>query len=90
MMVDKMKKVIKFAIDQDIDYLETFLGYEGDEVLKITTKSRHAVENIGSFLKQIGLDYKEEFDVSGGRSAGYKLFVGVEDLSIFKLKREKI
>ena len=88
MMVEKMRKVIKFAVDQDIDYLETFLGYEGDEVLKVTSKSKHAIDLIESFLKQIGLDYKAEFEVSGKHNASYNLFVGVEDPSIFKLKRD--
>ena len=88
MMVEKMRKVIKFAVDQDIDYLETFLGYEGDEVLKVTSKSKHAIDLIESFLKQIGLEYKAEFDISGENSSGYQLFVGVDDPSIFKLKRD--
>jgi len=88
MMVEKMRKVIKFAVDQDIDYLETFLGYEGDEVLKVTSKSKHAIDLIESFLKQIGLEYKAEFDMSGKNNSGYQLFVGVEDPSIFKLERD--
>ena len=88
MMVEKMRKVIKFAVDQDIDYLETFLGYEGDEVLKITAKSKHAIDAIESFLKQIDLEYKAEFEISGKHNSSYNLFVGVEDPSIFKLKRD--
>lgn len=86
-MVEKMRKVIKFAVDQDIDYLETFLGYEGDEVLKVITKSKHAMEMIESYLKEIGLEYKAEFDISDEYNPSYNLFVGVEDSSIFKLKR---
>jgi len=88
MMVEKMRKVIKFAVDQDIDYLETFLGYEGDEVLKVSSKSKHAIDLIESFLKQIGLEYKAEFDISAKHNPSYNLFVGVEDPSIFKLKRD--
>ena len=39
MFVRDMKSIIKYAIELDIDYLETFLGYEGDNVLKVTTRS---------------------------------------------------
>jgi sugar phosphate isomerase/epimerase len=88
MIMEKMKKVIRFAIEQDIDYLETFLGYEGDDVLKITTKSQRAMDEIEAFLKQIGLKYKAEFNISEKHNPNYQLFVGVSDPSIFKLRRD--
>ena len=87
MILDGMKEVIKYTIDLDIDYLEIFMGYKGDKVLKITSKSRDAVDHIEKYLDKKGLEYKSEFDVSGKHDASFNLFVGVEDSSIFQLKR---
>lgn len=87
MLLEKMRSVIKYAIDLDIDYLETFVGYEGDKVLKITTKSQHVIDLIEAYLKKINLEYKSEFDISGQHGSSYNLYVGVEDPSIFRLKK---
>jgi len=87
MILENMKNVIKYAIELDIDYLETFLGYEGDRVLKITAKSKTAIDLIGKYLDNMGLDYKSEYVVSGKHDSSYNLFVGVENPSVFKLKR---
>ena len=57
MFVRDMKSIIKYAIELDIDYLETFLGYEGDNVLKITTRSADATklyeENVRGTLAEL-------------------------------------
>ena len=83
MLLQKMKSVIKYAIELDIDYLETFLGYEGDNVLKITAKSGETINLMKAYLDNLGLDYKAEFNIETHR---HNLFVGVEDTSVFKLK----
>jgi hypothetical protein len=88
MIVKKMKQLIKFAIELDIDYIETFLGYEGDNVLKITTRSDDAIKTIKTFLENIDLIYKYEFDHSQGVYGSHCIYVGVEDTSVFKLKRD--
>lgn len=87
MLQAEMKSVIKYAIELDIDYLESFLGYEGDKVLKITTKSKAVVDLIESYAKNLDLDCKYEYEISGEHGPGYNLFIGVEDTSVFKLKR---
>lgn len=87
MIVKKMKQLIKYAIELDIDYIETFLGYEGDNVLKITTRSLKTIEAIKLFLDNIDLIYKYEFDVSHGVKGSHCIYVGVEDTSLFKLKK---
>lgn len=88
MLLEKMKSIIKYAIELDIDYLESFLGYEGDKVLRITTKSKTAVDLIKSYIESLDLDYKSEYQMSGKHDASYNIFVGVEDSSVFKLKRD--
>ncbi len=87
MLQTNMKSVIKYAIELDIDYIESFLGYEGDKVLKITTKSKAVVDLIELYAKNLDLDCKYEYEISGEHGPGYHLFIGVEDSSVFKLKR---
>ncbi len=84
-----MKSVIKYAIELDIDYIESFLGYEGDKVLKITTKSKEAVDLIESYARNLDLDCRYEYEISGKYGPSYHLFIGVSDSSIFKLKKDK-
>ena len=87
MLQANMKSVIKYAIELDIDYIESFLGYEGDKVLEITTKSKAVVELIESYAKNLDLDCKYEYEISGKHGPCYNLFIGVEDPSVFKLKK---
>lgn len=89
MLLQNIKSVIKYAIELDIDYIETFLGYEGDNVLKITTRKEPVIELLKTYLDNLGLDYKHSYELADKNGGGmYNLFVGVEDPSIFKLKRD--
>ena len=88
MFVRELKSIIKYAIELDIEYIETFLGYEGDNVLKVTTKSENAINLIKKFIENLGLAYKSEYDKSGHHSGSFIIYVGVEDPSVFKLKRD--
>lgn len=88
MIVRKMKQLIKYAIELDIDYLETFLGYEGDNVLKIITTNKETLEAMEKFLDNIDLEYKVDFDISAGPTGGHVLYVGVENPGLFKLKKD--
>ena len=84
MLLRNIKSVIKYAIELDIEYIETFLGYEGDNVLKITTIDASALKLLKEYMENLGLDYRDTFDIG---SKSYNIFVGVEDPSVFKLKR---
>ena len=81
-----MKSVIKYAIELDIDYIESFLGYEGDKVLEIITKRKDVVDLIESYVKNLDMDCKVEYEISGKYGSAYTIFIGVEDPSVFKLK----
>ncbi|MCD6172159.1 MAG: hypothetical protein J7J96_00030 [Sulfurimonas sp.] len=87
MILDKMKDVISYSMELDINYLEIFMGYKGDKVLKITSKSRDAIDKIEAYLNKLDLEFKSEFDVSGKHDSSFNLYVGVEDSSVFQLKR---
>ncbi|MEA3331600.1 MAG: hypothetical protein U9Q29_07915 [Campylobacterota bacterium] len=86
MLLDEIKNTIKYAVELDIDYLEVFLGYKGDKVLRITTRSQHVIGLLETYLENLDLEYKSEFEISGKYNSSYNLYVGVEDSSIFHLK----
>ncbi len=85
----EMKKVIKYAIELDIEQIETFTGYMGDKVLKITTPSMTTVDLIRAFLENMELTYKfdPEYKTSSKQDHKYLIFVGVEDPSMLRLKK---
>lgn len=87
MLQAKMKSLIKYAIELDIDYVKSFLGYEGDKVLEFITKKKDVVDLIESYAKNLDLDCKHEYEISGEHGPGYNIFIGVEDPSVFKLKK---
>ena len=87
MLLANMKSVIKYAIELDIDYIESSLGYEGDKVLEIITKRKDVVELIKSYAKNLDLDCKVEYEISGKYGPCYNIFIGVENESVFKLKK---
>jgi hypothetical protein len=88
MLLAEIKSIIKYAIELDIDYIENFLGYEGDKVLKITTKSKAVADLIEAYSKNIGLDCKSEYQVSSKTGPGYNVFIGVENPLVYKLKKD--
>ena len=87
MLLQNMKNVIKYAIELDIDYIESFLGYEGDKVLHIISKHRSVIDLLENYLKNLDLDYKSEYEVNGKYGPTYSLYVGIEDPSNYKLKK---
>ncbi|HEY9130056.1 MAG TPA: hypothetical protein VIN02_09470 [Sulfurovum sp.] len=87
MLQANMKSIIKYAIELDIDYIESFLGYEGDKVLEFITKKKEVVDLIEAYVKNLGLDCKVEYEISGKYGPCYTMFIGVEDPSVFKLKK---
>ena len=89
MILPEMKKVIKYSIELDIEHIETFTGYMGDKVLKITTPSMTTVDLIRKFLENMDLTYKfdPEHKTSLKHDDKYLIFVGVEDPSMLRLKK---
>ncbi len=88
MLLRNIKSVIKYAIELDIEYIETFLGYDGDNVLKITTKKESVIRLLRSYLDNLDLEYKHNYELSAKDGGMYNIFVGVEDPTVFKLKHD--
>jgi len=86
MLTQKMKKIINYVIELDIDHLETFRGYHGDDVLKIILRDSQVRDSIDNYLDKMGLKHKDDYDISRIRGGAYTIFVGIEDESIFQLK----
>ena len=88
MIMPEMKHVIKYAIQLEIDHIETFTGYMGDKVLKITTQSMETVTLIRAFLEKMDLTYKfDPHNETSIKQENYYIYVGVEDPSMLRLKR---
>lgn len=86
MILDEMKTIIKFVMELDIDTLETFRGYHGDSVLKITLRDPRTRDEIDHYLEHLRLKYKNDYDITQIRGGAYSIFVGIEDPDIYKLK----
>lgn len=87
MFQSRMKSLIKYAIELDIDYIESFLGNEGDKVLEIITKRKDVIDLIKSYANNLDLDCRVEFQITGEHAPCYNLFTSVEDPYIYKLKK---
>jgi len=86
MILHEMKMIIKFVMELDIDTLETFKGYHGDSVLKVTLRDPHTRDKIDKFLENLDLKYKNDYDITQIRGGAYSIFVGIEDPDVYKLK----
>lgn len=82
MVATKIKDIIRHVIDLDIDYLETFRGYHGDYVLKITLTNREVKDTIDRYLDTIGLKHKDDYDISKRYGGSYLIYVGTKNDSI--------
>ena len=86
MLQANMKSIIKYAIELDIDYIESFLGYEGDKVLEFITKKKEVADLIKSYANNLDLECKVDYEITGKYGPCYNLYIGIEDPSVFKLK----
>lgn len=86
MLQANMKSIIKYAIELDIEYIESFLGYEGDKVLEFITKKKEVAELIKTFANNLDLECKVDYEITGKYGPCYNLYIGIEDPTVFKLK----
>lgn len=55
-MQAERNKIIRFALDFYIDDVNTYSGYKGDLIVKITTKDKHAVIEIRKYALSLGVE----------------------------------
>jgi hypothetical protein len=89
MLLANLKSVINYTIELNMDYLEIFLGYEGVQVLYITTGRKEVVVLVKAYAKTLNLECISEYDVSGKYGAAHNLYIGEEASSIYKFKNKE-
>jgi hypothetical protein len=88
MMQTERKQIIQYALDFDIDDINTYAGYKGDLIVKITTKDIHTVAAIRQFTDE--LDLKEVVVKQNPHIEEYEIFCVTPDKEVYHLKTDKI
>lgn len=82
------KQIIQFALDFDIENINTYAGYKGDLIVKITTKDIHAVTAIRRFAND--LDIKEIVIKQNPHLLEFEIFCITPDKEVYNLKTEDV
>lgn len=84
MLQEIQKKIIHFAIDMDIDSVNTYAGYKGDLIVKMLTKNKADVLEIRKYSLGIGAKevvIKERLD-----TAQFELYCVTADDGMYTLR----
>ncbi|HEX5670495.1 MAG TPA: hypothetical protein VFX66_03075 [Sulfuricurvum sp.] len=84
MLQEIQKKIIHFAIDLDIDSVNTYSGYRGDLIVKMLTKSKTDLLEIRKYSLGIGAKevvIKERLD-----TAQFEIYCITADDSVYNLR----
>lgn len=84
MVQEIQKDIIRFALDFQIDSINTYSGYKGDLVVKIRTRNKSDVLEIRKhalFLEIKEVVIKEKLD-----TAQYEIYCVTKDDSIYHLR----
>lgn len=84
MLQEIQKKIIHFAIDMDIDSVNTYAGYKGDLIVKMLTKNKADVLEIRKYSLGIGVKevvIKERLD-----TAQFELYCVTADDGMYTLR----
>lgn len=87
-MQSERKQIIQYALDFDIDDINTYAGYKGDLIVKITTRDIHAVASIRHFADELNL--KEVVVKQNPHIDEYEIFCVTPDKEVYHLKAEEI
>lgn len=83
-MQAERKKIILYALDFDIDNVNTYSGYKGDLIVKITTKDMQAVVAIRKYA--YSLDIKEVVVKHNPHLLEFEIFCVTPDKNVYALK----
>lgn len=84
MLQDIQRTIIRFALDLEIDSVNTYAGYKGDLIVKMLTKNKADVLNIRKYSLEIGVIevvIKEKLD-----TAQYEIYCVTADDGMYKLR----
>jgi hypothetical protein len=83
-MQEIQKDIIRFVLNYDIHYVNTYSGYKGDLIVKITTKNRNDIIEIRKYALSLGIKdvvIKEKSD-----TAQYEIFCITVDDDVYMLR----
>lgn len=87
-MQEERRKIIRYALDYDIQNINTYSGYKGDLIVKITTNDIHAAAEIRKYADDLA--FKEIVIKENPNVEEYDIFCVTPDKAIYHLKSEEI
>ena len=84
MLQDIQRKVIRFALDLDIDSVNTYAGYKGDLIVKLLTKNRAHVIEVRKYA--LSIDVKEVVIKEKLDTAQFELYCVTADDGMYQLR----
>ncbi len=87
-MQAERKQIIRYALDFEIEDINTYSGYRGDLVVKITTKDMKAVVAIRRFAMDLSI--KEIVVKENLHLLQFEIFCITLDKDVYHLKTEEI
>lgn len=88
MMHEERKKIIRYALDFDIESINTYAGYKGDLIVKIMTKHKEALLPIRKFALDLGI--KEVVVKQNPDLVQYELYCITSDDDVYVLKTKDL
>lgn len=87
-MYAERKKLIRYALDFEIENINTYSGYKGDLIVKISTKEKEAVIAIRKFALSIGI--KEVVIKQNPNIEQFEIFCVTSDENVYDLKIKEL
>lgn len=87
-MQEERKKIIQYALDYSIIDINTYPGYKGDLVVRITVKDKDAMLAIRKHALSIGI--KEVVIKDNKDVVQYEIYCITEDEGAYHIKEEKV
>lgn len=85
-MQNKRKNIIRYALDHDIEDINTYSGYKGDLIVKITSKERNSVLAIRKHALE--LDMLEVVIKQNPVSMAFEIYCVTPDDNVYHVKSE--
>src|SRR3990167_3780384 len=85
-MQSERKLIIRFALDFDIKEINTYAGYKGDLIVKITTTDMKAVTEIRRYANSLNI--KEVVVKQNPHLLEFEVFCVTPDKEVYHLKEE--
>lgn len=84
MLQEIQKQIIRFALDSEIDSINTYSGYKGDLIVKILTKNKNDVLEIRKYARSI--DVKEVVIKEKLDTKQFEIYCVIEDHNMYNLR----